>query len=282
MSIGGSVFNVIVGLEKLGYDAYMLSALGDDRLGEETFKELGRRSIHSEFIATVTAPTCLIEVEFDEAGLPRYSSPRVVSWDWIEVGEKQIEEIDRLDIDVFVFGTLEQRNLISRTTLCKVFEKAHFGTVYMDLTLRGNFYSRDLLDYSMRKANIVKMNEEEALVVNELFGFKEPHLPDLARAIAHEFDNDAVCITLGCRGALIADKASCLCKPAYRVAVRDTVGSGDAFSAGLLYMLGKGASFDEACDFANRMGALISSKRGALPDYDLSELERMRDLPSIC
>jgi fructokinase len=279
MSLGGSVFNVVAGLEKLGFDAYMLSALGDDKLGEETFKELSRRSIHSDFITPVKAPTCLIEVEFDEAGLPHYSSPSLVSWDWIEVTEKQIDEIDRLDVNFFVFGTLEQRNLISRTTLCKVLDRVHFDTIYLDLTLRGDFYSKGLLDYSMRKATIVKMNEEEALVVNELFDFKQPTLQSLMRTIAHEFDDDIVCITLGCRGALIGDRSTCIYKPGYRITVQDTVGSGDAFSAGLLYMFGKGASFDEACDFANRMGALVSTKKGALPDYNLSDVERMRDLP---
>jgi fructokinase len=118
------------------------------------------------------------------------------------------------------------------------------------------------------------MNEEEALEVNRLFGFRQSDLRRLLPAIAREFNSEIVCITLGDRGAFIGDRSTIVYKPAYEVEVKDTVGSGDAFSAGLLYMLGLNASLDEACDFANKMGALISEKTSSIPDYDIAELDR--------
>jgi fructokinase len=275
-NIGGSVFNVVANLHKLGFEGYMLSAIGADTLGERTFQELTRLSIHSDFIKTVAEPTCLIKVKFDSGGIPHYSSPGLVSWDMIRVSGEQVEQIKGLKIDVFVFGTLEQRNPVSRTALQKVLADAHFDVVYLDLTLRGDFYSKELLDYSMRKSDIVKMNEEEALVVNELFDFHQRDLSGLMRLIAKEFDNDIVCITLGRRGALIGDRSTTIRKPAYKITVKDTVGSGDAFSAGLLYMLSRKASLDDACDFGNRMGALISSKKSSIPEYGMSELDDIR------
>jgi len=277
-NIGGAVFNVIVHLRKLGYAAYMSSAIGRDQLGERTWQEVDRLGIQRNFISSVDAPTCLIEVSFDDDGLPRYSSPDVVSWDQIESTGAPVEDVDALDFDYLVFGTLEQRSQVSRATLRSLIEGARFKRVYLDLTLRGDFYDRDLLDYSMRHSDIVKMNDDEALVVNEVFGFGQPDPKDLVSTIAREFDSDLVCITLGSNGAVAGDRSSVIHSPAYRVEVVDTVGCGDAFSAGLLYQLGTGASLVAACDFGNKLGALISSKRSSIPDYDLSELDRLTEL----
>ena len=275
-NIGGAVFNVVVHLRRLGYAAYMLSAIGTDPLGERTWRELDRLGIRRDFIASVAAPTCLIEVTFDRAGMPHYSSPDVVSWDQIEAADNLVAEVDALACDVLIFGTLEQRSATSRATLRSVLEGARCGSVFLDLTLRGDFYDRDLLDYSMRRADIVKMNDEEAHVVNELFGLGRQDLRQLLPVIAREFDSGLVCITLGADGALAGDRSHVIHAPGYRVAVADTVGCGDAFSAGLLYRLGAGASLADACDFGNRMGALISAQRSSIPDYDIAELDRLR------
>jgi fructokinase len=276
-NIGGAVFNVIVHLQKLGYEAYMLSAIGGDRLGEKTFQEVDRLKIHRDFIGAVSAPTCLIKVSFDRQGFPHYSSPSFVSWDQIELDERRLERIANLRFDCLVFGTLEQRSAVSRDTLHRLLEREAIGTVYIDLTLRGDFYSRELLDYCLRRANIAKMNDEEALAVSRLFGLGQEDPGKLLPLICREFDNDIVCITLGDRGALIGDRSTTVHRPAYKVRVQDTVGSGDAFSAGLLYKLGQGAPLEEACDFANKMGALISSKKSSIPDYGLAELDALVD-----
>ena len=275
-NIGGAVFNVVVHLQRLGYAASMLSAIGRDPLGARTWRELDRLGIRRDFIGSVAAPTCLIEVTFDSAGQPHYSSPDVVSWDQIEAPANLVAEVDAQAFDVLVFGTLEQRSPTSRATLRSVLEGARCGQVFLDLTLRGDFYDRDLLDYSMRRADIIKMNDDEARVVNELFGFGRQDPRQLLPVIAREFDSELVCITLGADGTLAGGSSQLLHAPGYRVAVVDTVGCGDAFSAGLLYRLGAGASLAEACDFGNRMGALISAKRSSIPDYDLAELDRLR------
>ena len=272
-NIGGAVFNVIVHLQKLGHDAYMLSAIGDDPLGEKTFREIDRLNVHRDFVGKSEAPTCVIRVTFDDEGFPHYSSPDVVSWDQITITKEQITKMKELEFDFFVFGTLEQRNAISRNSLHAVLDNVRFRNVFIDLTLRGGFYDREILDYSMRRANILKMNDDEALEVNRLFGFGHTDISDLIPLISKEFDSDVVCITVGSKGAYIGDRSGTIYRPGYEVTVNDTVGSGDAFSAGLLYMLGKGESVDKACEFGNKMGALVSSKKSSIPEYEVSDLE---------
>ncbi len=273
MTIGGSVFNVIAHLRKLGHEVYMLTALGVDELGQCAREEVARRGIRPDFIGTSRAPTCCIEVRHDEHGLPRYSSPDITSWDQVEIGPETLADVDGLKFDCVVFGTLEQRNPVSRDTLWKVLGLDSIRSRFIDLTLRGTFYSRELLDRCLRRATIAKMNEEEALVVDERFGLGERDPGRLMQRICLEFGPAITCITLGERGALIGDRGGSTLVPGYSVTVEDTIGCGDAFSAGLLHMLALGASKEAACEFANRMGALIATRPGAVPDYSLSEID---------
>jgi fructokinase len=273
MTIGGSVFNVIAHLRNLGNEASMLTALADDELGRCAREEVARRGIRADFIGAARAPTCCIEVRHDENGLPRYSSPDLVSWDQVEIGQAGLMAIDREQFDCVVFGTLEQRSQISRQTLWKVLDLDSIRTRFVDLTLRGNFYSRELLDRCLRRATIAKMNEEEALVLAGMFGLGERDPGRLVPRISLEFGPDITCITLGERGAFIGDRGGSTLVPGYPVMVEDTIGSGDAFSAGLLHSLALGAPALRACEFANRMGALIASLPGAVPDYRLSDID---------
>jgi fructokinase len=83
---------------------------------------------------------------------------------------------------------------------------------------------------------------------------------------------DLVVVTAGENGCRIYSGKGMAACPGYRVQVADTVGSGDAFTAAFLVKLGQGASPAEAGDCANRLGAVVASKRGAIPDYDPGEL----------
>ncbi|MHA1876389.1 MAG: PfkB family carbohydrate kinase [Promethearchaeota archaeon] len=275
-NIGGAVFNVIAHLKKLGCSSYMVSAVGNDKLGIKTIIEVKKFGIYTDFINKVKESTSVIHVTFDKNGFPHYTIPEIASWDKIQLSKQQLDRITKINFDFFIFGTIEQRNIISRETLYYILENVHFKNVFIDLTLRGNYYNKDILDYSMRKSNIVKMNYDEALVVNDLFNLKSKNYRDLIPLIANKFDSNIVCITLGSNGACIGDKHSIVCKPGYNIKVKDTVGSGDAFSAGLIYKLGSGASIEEACDFGNKMGALISSKISSIPDYNISEINRIQ------
>ena len=276
-TIGGSVFNTIAHLGRLGHDAYMLTALGDDPMGASALTEVRRLGIHDDFIGVARAPTCCTEVTYDAQGLPHYEVPDLVSWDQVEITEEKLRAVGQQCFDCFVFGTLEQRNPVSRRAVRAVLERARARTVYLDLTLRGRFYGAELLDYSLRHADIAKMNDEEALEVDRLFGLGESDLCRLLPLIAREFHNQIVCITLGPRGALVGDKAGACRLPGYKVRVSDTVGCGDAFSAGFLHALAAGASIQEAGDLGNRMGALVASKRGAIPDYRVPELDAISE-----
>jgi fructokinase len=271
-NIGGSVFNVLVHLREFGHEAYMVSALGDDALGARTFDTIEKMGVRKDYIAVVPEETCLVKVTFDKAGSPHYSAPEVASWDNIALSEERFASLRQHTFDYLVYGTLEQRDPRSRATLRRVLAEGVFRNIYVDLTLR-KFYTKELLEETMRRATILKMNDEEAMEVNRLFGFNESGLEMLVKRMAREFGNQIACITAGEKGAYVGDSTFAERSPAYKTTVCDTVGCGDAFSAAFLAKHSQGAPLTECCDYGNRFAALIASKRSSCPDYDISEVE---------
>ena len=273
-NIGGAVFNVVAHARKLGFQAYMASAIGDDLLGQKTLDAIRSLDVKTDFIKTVAEPTCVVAVSLDKDGLPTYSIPEVSSWDAITVNKNDLRLIDNIYFDYFCFGTLEQRNRVSRETLQEILTNCRFKNVYVDLTLRRQ-YTKEIIDYSLQHSSIAKMNDEEADVVNELFGFGSKSYENFINRISIEFDIDTVCITTGSAGAHIGSRKEYEFCSGYRVAVSDTVGAGDAFSAGMLHKLSTGANLKDVCDFANKMGALISAKKSSIPEYDIADIGRI-------
>jgi len=274
-NIGGSVFNVIAHLQKLGLEAYMLSAIGKDTLGKQTFKEIERLKVHREFISTVMLPTCVIPVSFSDRGSPSYTIPDNVSWDQICISDSNIQQMQLMNFNCIIYGTLEQRNSFSRNTLKKVLNKVSFRHRYVDLTLRGNFYDKTLLEDSMNSASIIKMNDEEALEVSRIFSFNEKRLEKLIPILWDKFEAEVIIITQGRNGALAGDGKSVIHSETYKVPIKDRVGNGDAFGAGFLRQFLKGESLERSCDYGNRLASVIISKQSSIPDYDLSEIERL-------
>lgn len=271
-NIGGSVFNVMVHAKRLGNEASMLTAIGDDPLGDRTVQTMKELSIGTELVKIVSEPTCLVRVTFDENKQPSYSCDDRVSWDFITVNQSDIDIINNNRYDYFCFGTLEQRNTVSRNALIQVLEKCRFDKVYLDLTLRPPFYSKEIMVYSLKKCNIAKMNMEEAIVTNSMLEVKAASVGDFMASLRQLYSIDMVIVTDGEDGAYFSNRETCGHCPGYTVDLVDPVGAGDAFSAGLLHKLKKGYPLEQACDFACRMGAMICSKKSSIPDYSNDEV----------
>jgi fructokinase len=139
------------------------------------------------------------------------------------------------------------------------------------VNLRQSFYSPEILSDSMRQADIVKLNDEELPKIMSLAGF--PHEDEISSAqrLIREHNLEIVCVTRGCRGSLLVQCAKVNERlqfnehPGFKVRVADTVGSGDAFTAGLIHEYLHGASLELMNEVANRMGAWVASEAGAMP-----------------
>jgi fructokinase len=84
---------------------------------------------------------------------------------------------------------------------------------------------------------------------------------------------ELVSITRGGRGSLLVGKKNSSEHPGFKVTVEDTVGSGDAFTAGLVHEYLHGASLDLMNEVANLVGAWVASEAGAMPTPKRGALE---------
>lgn len=275
-NIGGAVFNVMAHLAKLGCESMMVSSIGTDKLGDSTMRAVANTGVHTDMLQRVDKPTCLIPVEFDQNGQPSYIIPEDVSFDYIEVSSAEIQSAREMDFDCFLFGTIEQRNEISRSGLHSLLEKCRFRRVLLDVNLRPPFYSPEVVAYSLHHCSVVKMSIEEADEINAMLQIGPKETEPFCSAIRERFAIEQIVVTAGDEGAYHFDDEGFGHCPGYKVTVSDPVGAGDAFVAGLAHRLGSGGSLKSACDFGNRLGALIASKTSSIPEYDLAELDELK------
>ena len=275
LNIGGAVFNLAAHLRRLGSESAFITAIGSDELGAETLHIMQEHGVDTTFIQVVDMRTCVVKVSLGAEGKPAYSIPDFTSWDMIDVGGKTLSDIDEACYDYFCFGTIEQRNAVSRNSLKALLHRCTFGHVFLDLNLRLHYFNDEVLRYSLQECDLLKLNDEEAASVAGTFGFSGSY-DSLAQSLHDFFGIDLICITEGESGAFLwSADGSAYCR-GYRVDVVDTVGAGDAFSAGLLHGHHNGLSLSEMGDFACRLGALIASKRGAIPRYGGNDIDMLK------
>ena len=277
-NIGGTTLNVVVHLNGLGYQSTIFTAVGDDNLGSMTLKTLNGLGLAMDFVKTVPQPTCLVKVSLDSDKNPTFSGfESGMSFDYIETSNSDINYIKNGAYNTLFFGTVEQRNDVSRSALAKIIEECAFETIFLDLNLREPFYSTEIIFSSLQKCTVAKMNWEEAVLTNELLRIGASSVDEFMSTIASKLFIDSIVITDAANGAYYFDGHETGRTTAFAVDLVDPVGAGDAFSAGLLYKLAMGESLDKACEFACRMGAMICSAVSTLPEYRVDQLYEFVD-----
>ena len=276
--LGGAPANFAYMTSLLGDVGIVASRVGRDNLGLAAKERLESLHLPTEFMQFDSAhPTGVVKVEVDPAGQPTYDIVQSVAWDFMEWTPEWRALAETAD--AVCFGSLAQRSANSRATI-----RAFLGAVrpettrVFDVNLRQTFYSAEVLEESARMADIMKVNHDELPVVAKLMGLSSIY--DEVRAAAwlrDKFELKLVCMTRGARGSLLVSAKDSSAHPGYRVSVADTVGSGDAFTAALVYHFLRHASLATMNEAANRMGSWVASETGATPAADEFYLEKVRN-----
>ena len=261
--LGGAPFNVACHLHALGVPVAMVSRVGKDRLGMEALRRLGRHGISTELIQIdPERPTGFVEVTLDDQGLPEYDIVEPTAWDAIETTDGLLERAAQAG--VIVFGSLTQRNPITRRTIERLCATDAFKV--FDVNLRPPYDNPSVVRRSLRCADLVKLNRDELERLRSWFDLPEG-CKEAMLVLGEMFDCASVCVTGGEDGAVLWQEGRWSEHPGYRVEVRDTVGAGDAFLATLLAGLIEGRSDEELLQRANLMGAYVATREGAVPTY---------------
>ncbi len=148
--------------------------------------------------------------------------------------------------------------------------------VLLDINLRRNCYTEETIKESIDRADILKLNEDEAPILAKLYGASSSSLPAVAQSLMEKTRLAYCVVTLGPKGVFAASAQSeLLYLPTYRVNLEDSCGAGDAFTAGFIHCLLSGESLKRACQFGNAMGALVAGQTGATQPLSLGEVEAL-------
>ncbi|WP_027382030.1 carbohydrate kinase family protein [Epilithonimonas caeni] len=271
---GGAPFNVAYNLDKMGLEVQMISKIGNDDLGRKLIDQLETWNISTDFIQIDDErPTGTVLATFDEQGEAHYDIINNVAWDHIKILQAHKDLVE--NSDAFVFGSLIARNEESRKTLLQLIEYSKFRV--FDVNFRPPYIDFELVKTLLGKADLVKMNKAELRQIIEFLG--EDYI-DEDKSIQHiqdYFDLNEIVLTKGSKGARYFVGKETYTFPAVSIEVNDTVGSGDSFLAGFLSKRIQGRSPEEIMRQAISLGAFITSRSGACPDYSYEEFRTFRE-----
>lgn len=263
--IGGAPANFAYHVSQFGLTSCVVSAVGPDALGKEIQENLTSKGLN-HLIAEVPYPTGTVQVEIDQAGVPQYEIKENVAWDNIPY-TSQLESLAKRTQAV-CFGSLAQRNVVSRETIDRFLDampQTEDSLVVFDVNLRQGFYNKEILCNSMKRCNILKINDEELVAVSRMFGFPGIDLQDKCWILLGKYNLKMLILTCGINGSYVFTPGNVSFQPTPKVEVADTVGAGDSFTAAFIASILKGKSVAEAHSIAVRTSAFVCTKDGAMP-----------------
>ncbi|HTT18437.1 MAG TPA: carbohydrate kinase [Candidatus Sulfotelmatobacter sp.] len=271
--LGGAPANFAYITTLMGDHGIVASRVGQDSRGLEALRRLEESGLDIDHVQTDREhPTGTVNVDVDGNGQPRFEIAQPVAWDhlqWTPHWQRLAETADAV-----CFGSLAQRSPASRDTIRRFLQATGPSAVRVfDVNLRQSFYSGEILADSMKVADVVKLNNDELPRIMSLSGMQHNGEMSSARRLIEEYELDLVSITRGGRGSLLVSAENSSEHPGFRVHVADTVGSGDAFTAGLVHEYLHGASLDLMNEVANLVGAWVASEVGAMPTPKRGALE---------
>ena len=263
--IGGAPANFAYHVSQFGLKSCVVSAVGDDTLGDlivENFKEKGLQHI----ITKVPYPTGTVLVEIDQTGIPQYEIKENVAWDNIPFTD-ELEALAK-QTSAVCFGSLAQRNVVSRETINRFIDampKEENDLIIFDVNLRQSFYNKEILDNSMKRCNVLKINDEELVVISRILGYPGTDLQSKCWILLGRYNLKMLILTCGVNGSYVftPDGMSFYATP--KVKVADTVGAGDSFTAAFTACILKGMPVSEAHRKAVEVSAFVCTQNGAMP-----------------
>ena len=272
--LGGATFNFSAHARKLGHEVYFVSAVGRDERGDRVLDRMLEMRLSTRFVRRDdNFPTGIASVTLNANGQPTFRIERPGAYDFPVLTEADLNELLQPAPDWIYFGTLHQISPQAREVTNRLLAAKCGARHFYDVNLRPACYDPQLVRDLLAQATVVKLNDEEVPAVDQMCGGSHQTLEEFCRDYASRLGWEAVCVTRGAEGCAVLLGEEFAEASGYGVRVVDTVGAGDAFAAAFLHGLGKGWPVARVADFANRVGALIASRPGAVPPWTRDEVE---------
>ena len=274
--LGGAPFNLAFRVNSLGDRGLIVSRLGSDELGRRAFDQVVALGLDTSYLQTdEDHPTGTVRVTFDTNNNPDFVIIPEVAYDYIEVTSNLLEAASAADY--FCFGTLSQRSTPTRRSLEELLDAAENSIKLLDINLRKDCYTAETVRWSLGHCDILKLNEDEARELSLMLFGRFHSIDRFSEKVVEKYSLRYCVVTLAEKGAFACSRQNeKVYIPGYRIELADSVGAGDAFTAGFVHCLLKKLSLSEAVEFGNILGALVSTQTGATAPVTNPEIERFR------
>ena len=261
-ALGGAPANFAYHAARLGEEGWAVSAIGDDPLGREIQDVVnGKRLRH--ILALTTKPTGTVDVKLDARGVPTYTIREDVAWDNIPF-TPEMEDLARR-ADAVCFGSLVQR-MASRESVVRFIRSMRPDALKVfDINLRQHYFSKEVIEASLKMADILKINDEEIRTVADLLSLDGDDTA-ACRALIARYGLRLVILTRGAAGSEVITATEVIPQEAGKADVIDTVGAGDSFTAAFVVAYLRGDTLAEAQRLASDTAAYVCSRKGAMPE----------------
>ena len=274
--LGGAPANFIYRINSFGDMGQLITRIGDDDLGDEALGQIHQLGLSERNIQIDPVyPTGTVQVKLNQEGIPDYTIHEHVAYDHLEASSAALELVRH--VDCVCFGTLIQRTRHARDAVRQLLLAAKEASLFYDINLRKDCYTPEIIEESLHLTDILKINDEELISLKELLKLESDSLKDLAGELILNYHLQMVLGTLGEKGAFVlSNTGEYHYDPGYRVKLGDTVGSGDACSAGFIHQLLQGQSLEEALKFGNATGAMVATTLGGTQALTKEEITAFR------
>lgn len=256
--LGGAPVNFAYHAQRLGADSYPVSAVGNDDLGRETLEICDSYGLRTNYLQKNDLPTSRVLVSLDAQGVPKFEILENVAWDSLKTSMALQDLASKAD--AVCWGSLAQRSEPSRAAILKILDAVPEKAMKVfDINLRQHYYSKEIIEASLERANVLKLNEDELPVLLDLLDIKD--IPE----VISRYSLDYLIHTKGANGSEVYTKrglVSSLDTP--EVEVVDTVGAGDSFTAAFVMSILMGESTAKAHAKAVEVSALVCQVAGAI------------------
>lgn len=263
--LGGAPANFAYHVSQFGIESCAVSAMGNDELGKELEAELNQHHLNYQ-IEKVDYPTGTVQVSLDANGIPAYEIKEGVAWDNIPFTPSLKEKAK--NCTAVCFGSLAQRSEVSRNTIHRFLdtmpdEEGRYKV--FDINLRQGFFTKEIITESIKRCNILKINDEELITISRLFGYPGIDLQNKCWLLLGKYNLKMLILTCGVNGSYVFTPGNVSFIETPKVEVADTVGAGDSFTGAFVASILKGKSVREAHELAVKVSAFVCTQNGAMP-----------------
>ena len=263
--LGGAPANFAYHVSQFGIESCAVSAKGDDELGKELIAELDVHHLNYQ-IETVDYPTGTVQVSLDANGIPAYDIKEGAAWDNMPF-TPALEEKAK-NCTAVCFGSLAQRNEVSRNTIHRFLdtmpnEEGRYKV--FDINLRQGFFTKEIITESIKRCNILKINDEELITISRLFGYPGIDLQNKCWLLLGKYNLKMLILTCGVNGSYVFTPGEVSYIETPKVEVANTVGAGDSFTGAFVASILRGKSVREAHELAVKVSAYVCTQNGAMP-----------------